>query len=330
MNLAYIPLIVTWLIILFFVLNHWISYDETPSTVLIVFLAALSLVPLAQRLKIGNLIDFSRKLNGLSNELNTTKQDIGHLSSQVSTLSTQIQNITSQTQQQIFANLPPDPETVRVFAETLLQQKSRKPDPDNLQETLTHDLMGVIHINVPTLPSQVQTFDPEIEDKLRKGVRDAVRNKLQNVHFLSSADEILSAAAVALRAYYAYSYSLVEGKSSIDAKVLPKPLAPLIDSMRELCSRENIPNLIICDKIVPHLDALDRLLQLRNAVSHGGETPPDPESIRPLFEEATRAVGFLEGALATLLDVLGLNILQLKKGSIILPTRTLSSDETSD
>jgi len=329
MKLIYIPIAITWIVLLAMALNHWISYDETPSTVLIVFLAALSLVPIADRLKIGNLIDFSKKINGLSTDLNATKQDLGHLSNQFAAISSHLQNIATQSQLQVIANIPSDPETAKAFAASLLQQRGLHPDSTELQKVITDGIMDVVRSQSSSLPLEANKLPPESEKVLVEGVQEVVRNKLNTIYFVAIVDQLLAAYTVALQSYYTFSYSLVEGKSAIDAKVVPVSLAPLINSMRELCSRENSPVAIIVDKIVPYFDDIEYLIQLRNSVSNGEEKPPSPDSIHHILSKAHMATGILEGAVATLLDILGLNMLSLKD-SLVIPNVKQSSDEPSD
>ena len=60
-NYGYALLVGTWLLLLAIILHLWLVQDMEPSIWLLVLLAAISFVPLAARLKIGNWIDFTRQ-----------------------------------------------------------------------------------------------------------------------------------------------------------------------------------------------------------------------------------------------------------------------------
>jgi len=71
---SYILLVCTWL--LFFGLTIYLRFIKglDPSIALLILLVIVALIPLAERLKIGDWFDFTRKVEGLSKEVSSIKK----------------------------------------------------------------------------------------------------------------------------------------------------------------------------------------------------------------------------------------------------------------
>ena len=100
----------TWLFLVAIIVQQWLVQDVEPSIWLLVLLAVISLVPLAARLRIGNWLDFTKKVDTLTGEVNTAKEQIRDL---------QIALVSKQSQQQWNVFLS-GAESAKAFAEILL------------------------------------------------------------------------------------------------------------------------------------------------------------------------------------------------------------------
>lgn len=72
----YILLAVTWFLILASIIYFWVTYGTQPHVALWVILAILSLIPVAERLKIGNWFEFSKKVDKIKSEIGATQKEV--------------------------------------------------------------------------------------------------------------------------------------------------------------------------------------------------------------------------------------------------------------
>lgn len=262
----YALLVAAWLLLLSLILHSWLARDEDAPVAIIALLAAISLIPLAARIRIGNWFDFTKKVDNLETELNAAKQNISQLSAQLTTLSADVHSamLTTQAQQQIVANLP-DPETAKAFAQSLT-------------------------------PPAEKLYPPP-------GARDARRKSGNVTYFLWAADEIIASAKPSLQAYYLFAINMLEGTSILGSPQVHQPTESMIHEMRRICTEDKRPIPILRDEALPHLDALERLISLRQSVATGDEDAPSIQEGRIILSEAAKAAGFFGGAVAANADI---------------------------
>ena len=105
----YALLLFTWLAVLAAIVYFWIVDGSSPSVWLWIILAALSVIPLSQRLRLGSWFDFRKKGKDNDKEINELRERV-----------TNIGNINVQLQSQ---------EAARAFAESMFS----KPVPNQLE-----------------------------------------------------------------------------------------------------------------------------------------------------------------------------------------------------
>ncbi|MFC2032392.1 hypothetical protein ACFLUS_03385 [Chloroflexota bacterium] len=100
--MRYCLLVITWILLLTANIYLWIRDDINPNIWLWIILAALSVIPLADRLKVGSWFDFRKKGKDNDKEINELQERI-----------TNIGNINVQLQSQ---------EAARAFAESMFSE----------------------------------------------------------------------------------------------------------------------------------------------------------------------------------------------------------------
>jgi hypothetical protein len=120
--MRYVLLLLTWLAVLAAIIYFWIVDGTTPNIWLWVIIGALSIIPLADRLKLGSWFDFRKKGKNNDKEISELKERI-----------TNIGNINVQLQSQ---------EAAQAFAESMFA----KPVPPKLEkaEELTEEDKEII------------------------------------------------------------------------------------------------------------------------------------------------------------------------------------------
>lgn len=275
MKLAYVLLVATWLVLLAITLHLWVVRTEQPPIPIIALLAAVSLVPLAGRLRIGNWFDFTKKVDRLSTEVDAAKENMSQLSAQLTNLSASFDSamVTTQAQQQIVASLP-DPKTAKAFARALT------PRPEKL-------------------------YPPS-------GARDASRKSRNVVYFLWAADEVIAWARPSLQAYYVFVIRILDGSSILKSPQVHQPAERIIQEIRRICTEAKRSAPVLRDEALPHLDALAGLIDLRHSVASGEEAPPSIKEGRVILSNAAKAAAFFAGAVGANADVLAVMLRSMK------------------
>jgi len=132
----YILLTTTWLLILASIIYLWVGEGSQPSIVLWCILAILSIIPLAERLKIGNWFEFAKKINNMDKEISSARKEINRINTQLDTYFANVQQ-----QQQFNISLLSE-EAARGLAD-VMQPKPRA-------EYAIKDIVGRISITKDT------------------------------------------------------------------------------------------------------------------------------------------------------------------------------------
>ncbi len=98
--LRYVLFVATWVLLVVIVIHLWLIRGGDPPVPLLAILVVISLIPLAARLKIGNWLDFTKKLDRLDTEVTSTKEQIRQVSSQLTSVSNLVHTIVTSKQSQ--------------------------------------------------------------------------------------------------------------------------------------------------------------------------------------------------------------------------------------
>jgi len=265
--IRYALLIGTWLIILAVIIYSWVIDNQQPSVPLLILLAAISVIPLASRLRIGNWFDFTRKLESLEGDVSEAKHEILNLNTQITSLNSIVHTsiMSKQAQSQLIANLP-NPETARAFAESMV------PPPDTLYP-----------------PHSISEAEPK---------QDNV------IYFLWSADEIIAQAGSSLSSYYGFIFTVIERRYFHKSEDAHASLEIIIQKMKNLCTQDLHRVPLLQKESMPYLDALQRLIELRRSVASGESEPPTIEEGQKILSDASTAAWFFTGTVIGCLETL--------------------------
>lgn len=265
--LRYALLTSTWLIVLAVIIHAWVTDNQQPSIPILLLLAAISIVPLAARLRIGNWFDFTRKLENLEGDVSSAKQDIGNLSTQITSLGSIVHTsiMSKQAQSQLIANLP-NPQTARAFAEAMAPPSDTLYPPPSISET---------------------------------------KPKQDNVmYFLWAADKIIAQARFSLSSYYGFIFTIIQRRYFSESEDARASLEIVIQKMKNLCTQDLHAVPLLRKESMPYLDALQRLIELRRSVASGESDPPTIEEGREILSDASRAAWFFAGTVMGCLETL--------------------------
>jgi len=264
--LSYALLIATWIFLIAIIVYLWVAKALEPPYWSFIILLAVAALPLASRLRIGNWFDFTKKVDGLTQEVNSNKKEIQQLSTQITNISSQLQNVmlTKQAQHQIVANLP-NPETAKAFAQSFAIS------PDSLY---------------PPPAAKLNTKED--------------RNVL---YFLWAADKVIFSAQLILMAIYVFAVSFLEGNESvIEDKRAFQPLKLLIRQLRQIYDKygQEEPFPLVKEPTYQHLNTLENLIDLRESIAQGKLPPPTTKEGQDIISKATMAVYQLSGILSAI------------------------------
>jgi hypothetical protein len=251
--LSYALLGATWIVIVTIIVYLWVAKALEPPFWSFIILLVTAVVPLAERLRIGNWFDFTRKVDKLTQEVNTNKKDIQQLGTQLTNILTQLQNVnvTRQAQLQIIANLT-DPETAKAFAGAIVPP-SQLPYPPQQAEALIYK-------------------DPNV------------------IYFLAIADANIASADWPLRLCYAYFFRLTENRSATGQELIDVPLISIIEKLRAYLPRVGAMNPDLHKNLSQGIDSLARLIALRQDVANSkAQVPAVGEGLK-LMSESRSAI----------------------------------------
>lgn len=119
---SYILLVSTWAITLAMTILLWLQHNLAPPAWIVGALVGIAVIPLAQRLKIGNWFEFNRKIGKLEKQYTSVQQDVERVKNQFNAFITG-----TQSQQQINLSLL-TAEAARAFAQNIsIETKGKYP-----------------------------------------------------------------------------------------------------------------------------------------------------------------------------------------------------------
>lgn len=256
----YALLVVTWLFIGVIVIHLWIVRGGDPPIPLLVILAAISLIPLAARLKIGNWLDFTKKVEHLSADVSSAKDQIHQMSTQLTNVSNLVNTflVSKQSQQQWNISLINE-EVLKAFADAMPPRREELYPP----------------------PDVKKTSDPS----------------LMSVYWVWSADETIALAIPSLWAFYATNKSLrehrrIKAEEVIGGETRLSIIQKIRDDMKWLLEGKQ------GEQFEEHLQSLETLYKVREDVYKGDSEPPSEEEGAELLKKGHMAAMFFLGAVS--------------------------------
>lgn len=125
---SYSLLVCTWLFIAGLIVFLLVIHGLNPPIALLIPLVIVALVPLAERLKIGDWFDFTRKVDNLSKELSSTKSEVREIKNMVMSVRSNVQG-----QQQVNISLVGEKGGQAFAAEQVML---RKPEEQHLPSSI--------------------------------------------------------------------------------------------------------------------------------------------------------------------------------------------------
>lgn len=273
--MRYILLGVTWLSVLSIAIHTYYFKQELPNIWLFIILGVIALIPLAGRLKIGNWLDFTRKVENLGKEISSTQKEVNEVGSRLNAF---IANVQSQQQVNIAVN---SKEAAQAFAETILSMNKDVYPSSTTKEIISSD-------------------DEFFSDKMSA----ADRNRY---YFISAADEALVSVTPLIRTLYA-GIKTREQKKLISGETLyNKTLTSMIDEIspwKEVFGESPHGSGDVYDVLQKLFQRIKALVELREKVHQGSTSPPSVEEGRKFLADVYKAQAYLEGVISTLVSVL--------------------------
>lgn len=218
-------------------------------------------------------------MDNIASEVSAAKEQIREL---------QISLVSKQSQQQWNISLP-SPEVARAFAESAVLQPEKPYPPLEVEKDMEQ---GVV----------------EMEDDIEQGIieiEDAIKKREMRLYFLWSADEAISLANWPLRMYYVYEVVRLEGRRVKAEEILGKSLTDIIEQITKFSADQWTDSPDIRDTFLGHLECIDSLIELRQAVSKGEAEPPSIEEGKEILSKVSVATTYMSGMNASALYTLG-------------------------
>lgn len=269
----YILLTVTWCLVLASIIYLWVTEDTQPNITLWIILALLSLIPLTNKLKIGNWFEFNKKVNNMSKEISSTRKEITNINNQLSTYFTNFQR-----QQQFNISLLSE-EAARGFAESM-QPKSKVEYP-------TMNMVGLM--------SETEATSLPVVEAISSA-------NMQRLFFVSAADEAIASLLPLLQILYSTVIAKQNDRLA-NYEELSKDILLIIEEIEKYA-----PDVFKFEdsdkKFKELLDPVKKLVVLRRDVYENKATPPPIEDGRKLLEAVGTATLYFMGMVSTGISML--------------------------
>jgi len=274
---SYILLVFTWVFIVVSLVYFWLRHGLEPPVALWVALVIVALIPLAERLKIGNWFDFTKKVENLGKEISSTQKEVHQVSSRLNAF---IANV--QSQQQFNVGLYTK-QAAKAFAEATSSAHK---------------------VSYPPVLEEIRSVGEDSFFSEKMSLID--RNRF---FFVSAVDEALASVTPLIRTLYAAVIAVREKKlanaESVYSKTIISLLEELPDYIKELSTvAGGEPDDIIFDKLQKYSRDIKTVIELRENVRKRSSEPPPVEDGRKLIGEVKEAEAYLEGVISTLVAVL--------------------------
>jgi len=252
---SYILLVCTWLLFLGLTLYLRLGKELQPPTVLLIFLVIVALIPLAERLKIGDWFDFTRRVESLGKEVSSTKKELSEIRNMLT--------VNIRGQQQLNISLQNE-EAARAFAESMSLTTEAQYPPSSTQK------------------DEDAFFSKKITPIDR-----------QRFLFAEAADKAIASAEPILKILYdARLPKLQEGVWPRKERNLGEDLLSVIEELQTDWSDTIV---VRKDKAPKYLESIKTLIKVRHDVTETTIDPPSVEEAKQLLRDAGYAIGYLSG-----------------------------------
>ena len=254
----YILLVCTWLLFLGLIIYLRFIKGLEPPTALLILLAIVALIPLAERLKIGDWFDFTRKVEGLGKEVSSTKKELREIRNMLT--------VNIRGQQQFNISLQNE-EAARAFAESMSLTTEAQYPPSSTRED---------------------------EDAFFSKKMSPIDR--QRFSFTKVADRAIASAGPILEILY--SARLLKQQKDVSPRkkqFLGKDLLSIIEELQTDWSdtidvgKDNAPK---------YLESIKTLIKVRHDVAETTIDPPSVEEGRRLLRDAGYAIGYFSGMIS--------------------------------
>jgi hypothetical protein len=252
---SYILLVCTWLLFLGLIIYLRFIRGLEPPTALLILLVIVALIPLAERLKIGDWFDFTRKVESLGKEVSSTKKELREIRNMLT--------VNIRGQQQFNISLQNE-EAARAFAESMSLTTEAQYPPSSTQE------------------------DEDAFFSKKMGPIDR-----QRFFFIKVADEAIASAKPILEVIYDARVTkqqkdvLPRRKQALDKD--------LISIIEELQTDWSDTIAFGKDKAPKCLESIKTLITVRHDVAERTIDPPSVKKARQLLRDVGYASGYFYG-----------------------------------
>jgi len=255
---SYILLVCTWLLFLGLIIYLRFIKGLEPPTALLILLAIVALIPLADRLKIGNWFDFTRKVEGLNKEVSSAKKELSEIKNMLT--------VNIRGQQQFNISLQNE-EAARAFAESMSLATEAQYPPSSTEK------------------DEDAFFSKKISPIDR-----------QRFFFTEAADKAIAQAELILQILYdARLPKQQKGVLPRKKRLLGEDLLSVIEELQTDWSatidvgKDNAPK---------YLESIKTLIKVRHNIAETTIDPPSVEEAKQLLRDAVYAVGYLSGMIS--------------------------------
>ena len=256
---SYLLLVCTWLLIAGLIVSLWLIHGLNPPIALLILLVIVALIPLAERLKIGDWFDFTRKVDNLGKELSSTKTEVREIKNVV------MSNI--QRQQQFNISLANEKVAQAFAAEFVVREPEEQHLPSSIQK---EGLVGE---------------DTFFSEKMSSTDR-------QRFFFIDAADQLIAQATPLMQILYFASLAKQEQKRPEAKQVLGKDMISLLEELQRDWDDVYASNVSTCQQ---YLEYIKTLIKLREDVSETNVEPPPVGEGAKIMKDAKYAITYFSG-----------------------------------
>ncbi len=269
----YILLAVTWCVLLASIIYLLVTDGSQPHIILWIVLAVLSLIPLAERLKISNWFEFNKKVDNINKGISSTQKEIARINNQLNAYFTNVQR-----QQQFNIALSSE-EAARGFAESMYTKSK-----------MEYPTMGIAGLMSKT------------EDTILPVIDDIISDSMQRHFFISAADAAIASIFPLLQILYSTVIAKQNDKLA-SYEEISKDILSIIEEINK-----HAPDVYKFEdsdkKFKELLDPVKKLVLLRRDVHENKKTPPSIEDGRELLKDVSMATGYFMGMISTGISML--------------------------
>lgn len=260
---SYSLLVCTWLFIAGLIVFLWVIHGLNPPIALLILLVIVALIPLAERLKVGDWFDFTRKVDNLSKEVTSTKNEVREIKNMVMSVMSNVQG-----QQQFNISLVSE-EAAQAFAAVFVVREPED-QPSSIQKK------GLV------------AEDAFFSDKMSSTDR-------QRFLFIAAADHLIAQATLLMQILYCAMLTKQKHKEPKAEQVLGKDMISLLEELQRDWDNVYAANVSTSRQYLEHIKTL---IKLREDVSKTSVEPPPVEERKKILKGAWHAIIYFHGFIA--------------------------------